>query len=191
MTDEHEDEDLWQRAVAGDGPACEQVAELASTYARETLRRRGAPSADLEDLVQEAAIGVERCRQRGHEVRFFRKFVYFRALAVLKDFRTRQLRQARLAQEQQSVASNETRPPLDDELADKELLDAVAACRDALPDPLRQVVILRHSEDCMIREIADQMSLSLGGVRERFRRAWAQIHDCLKRKGFGTEEDRA
>ena len=188
MSDEPEHEDLWQRAVAGDAPACEQVAELASTYSREALRRRGAPASDLEDLVQDAVIGIERCRQRGHEVRFFQKFVYFRALAVLKDFRTRQLRVARLAQEQQSAGPTETHPPLDDELASKELLQAVATCRDALPEPLRKVVVMRHTEDCMIREIAEQMSLSLGGVRERFRRAWSQMHDCLKRRGFDNEE---
>jgi len=51
------------------------------------------------------------------------------------------------------------------------------------------VVTLRYTQDVKLQEIAERMSLSLGGVRDRLRRAWQQVHACLRSRGFSTEDD--
>jgi DNA-directed RNA polymerase specialized sigma24 family protein len=53
------------------------------------------------------------------------------------------------------------------------------------------VVNLRHTNDCTLPEIAERLSLSLGGVRDRLRRAWQLLHTCLRSRGFACEDDPA
>lgn len=188
MVDEADsDEQRWQRAVAGDAAAREQIAALADRYARATMRRRGVPAGELDDLAQEVAIGVERCRENGMQIRVFRRFVYFRTLAIVKEHRARAMRSRTEAADLTEAVASAAGPA--ERAATDELLRAVAACRDALPEALRVVLDLRHAQDCMLREIAERTRLSLGGVRERFRRAWQQVQRCLHGRGFDLGAD--
>lgn len=185
--DEISEEELWQRAVGGDPAARARIAELADRYSRSTLRRSGVRGADVDDLAQEAVLGVDRCRASGRGVRVFQKFVYFRTLSILKSHRSRQRRRQFAGLDADDPASGLPTPgPASEE---QELTEAVARCRDALPEPLRMVVDLRHTHDCTLPEIATRLSLSLGGVRDRLRRAWQQVHACLRRRGFTLEDD--
>jgi len=187
MTEETSEEQLWERAVGGDPAARARIAELADRYSRVTLQRFGVRQQDLDDLAQEAVLGVDRCRASGRGVRVFRKFVYFRALSTLKDHRSRLRRQQLDGLDSFDPASDHPAPGVAAESL--ELAQAVARCRDSLPDPLRMVVTLRYTQDVKLQEIAERMSLSLGGVRDRLRRAWQQVHACLRSRGFSTEDD--
>lgn len=187
MLEELTEEELWQRAVNGDPAARASIAELADRYSRMTLQRHGVRGPDLDDLAQEAVLGVDRCRASGRGVRVFQKFVYFRSLSILKTHRSRQQVRQHDAIDSLEPASDRLSPGAEMEVL--ELTQAVAQCRDALPDSLRMVVTLRHTHDCKLPEIADRLSLSLGGVRERLRRAWQQVHACLRSRGFSLEGD--
>lgn len=187
MAEQSSDEELWQRAVDGDPDARERIAELTDRYSRLTLRRQGVSQPDLDDLAQEAVLGVDRCRTSARGVRVFQKFVYFRTLSILKTHRSRQRR--RQAEDLDSHDPASHHPPPGAEAERHELTLAVARCRDALPEPLLMVVNLRHTNDCTLPEIATRLSLSLGGVRERLRRAWQQVHACLRGRGFSLEDD--
>lgn len=189
MSEELTETDLWLRAVAGEPDARARIAELAERYGRATLQRHGVRLPDLDDLVQEVVIGVDRCRASGQGVRVFQKFVYFRSLSILKTHRSRlRLRKHDAIDAVEPISD---RPGPGGEMENLELTQAVASCRDALPEPLRVVVSLRHTQDCTLPEIADRLQLSLGGVRERLRRAWQQVQACLRGRGFHFDEDRS
>ena len=190
MVDEdNSDEQQWLRAIAGDTAARELVAARADRHARDTMRRRRVPARDLDDLAQEVAIGVERCRKNGTQIRVFRKFVYFRTLATLKEHRARKRRDRVVPGDLPEAMSS---LPVPDEQASRhELIRAVATCRDALPPTLRTVLHLRHTQNLLMREIAEHTELSLGGVRERFRRAWERMQHCLRARGFELGGDDA
>jgi len=181
------EEEVWRQAVDGDPAARARIAELADRYSRLTLQRQGVRRPDLDDLAQEAVLGVERCRASGRDVRVFQKFVYFRSLSILKTYRARQ--RLRSHDELDLVHPTSDRVEPDEEAAALELLQAVARCRDALPDSLRMAVDLRHTHDRTLPEIAERLALSLGGVRERLRRAWHLVHACLRSRGFSLEDD--
>lgn len=187
MQEELTEEALWQRAVGGQPEARSRILELADRYSRATLQRHGVRHPDLDDLVQEAVMGVDRCRGSGRLVRVFQKFVYFRSLSILKSHRARQRLRQHDAIDSLDPASERMGPGTEVEV--HELTQAVAHCRDALPESLRMVVHLRHAVDCKLPEIAERMQLSLGGVRERLRRAWQLVHACLRKRGFAPEDD--
>jgi RNA polymerase sigma factor (sigma-70 family) len=189
MSEHLTEEELWQLAVDGDPAARSRIAELADRYSRLTLQRQGVRPCDLDDLVQEALLGVERCRASCRAVRVFRKFVYFRSLSILKTHRSRQRLRNHGELDSELARSDQAAP--DSAAQAVELLQAVARCRDALPESLRMVVNLRHTNDCTLPEIAERLSLSLGGVRDRLRRAWQLLHTCLRSRGFACEDDPA
>lgn len=187
MAEESSDEELWQRAVHGDPEARARIAALADRYSRATLRRQGVHLPDLDDLAQQAVLNVDECRAIGTGVQVFQKFVYYRTLSILKTHRSRQQLRRSEGLEAHEPAAADPAPGASTEK--QELTQAVAHCRDALPEALRMVVHLRYTTDCTLPEIADRLSLSLGGVRERLRKAWLQVHACLRSRGFTVEDD--
>lgn len=62
---------------------------------------------------------------------------------------------------------------------DKLLREDFARAIDALPDPLRVVVVLAHLEGFTYQEIADQLDIPIGTVRSRLGRARARLQRTL------------
>ena len=71
--------------------------------------------------------------------------------------------------------------PTPDAVAQRTLLQArVTAAIDALPDRLREVVVLRELQQCSYDEIATITAVPLGTVMSRLSRARARLGDALR-----------
>lgn len=68
----------------------------------------------------------------------------------------------------------------EDEAERSELMGAIQACLQGLPDPQRSAVVLCDVEGYDYAEIAEILNVSLGTVKSRLNRARRKLQDCLR-----------
>jgi RNA polymerase sigma-70 factor, ECF subfamily len=71
-------------------------------------------------------------------------------------------------------------PAPDADLLDREKTDQVLAAVDQLPEPLREIVLLRDYENLSHDEIAEIVGASGAAVRKRYSRALSALGDLLQ-----------
>jgi RNA polymerase sigma-70 factor (ECF subfamily) len=91
-----------------------------------------------------------------------------------------------LREERNRLAYAERRE-LDEALAtpatpDAPEIEALHACLDAVPDPLRTLLNLRYHDEHSSEEIATRLGRSLAWVRTTLCRVRQQLRDCIERK---------
>ena len=62
---------------------------------------------------------------------------------------------------------------------DHENADAVRECMDALPDPLKNVLVLIYYQGLKYREAADELSIPVGTVKSRAHSAISKLHEAM------------
>lgn len=181
---------LVQRTVAGDHKAFEL---LVIKYQRRIQRLIGRMVRDVdlvEDIAQETFIRAYRALPRFRGEAQFYTWLYRiavnttkKALMELKRdltvseglFRTDQEDETSLLEN--VLTSSETPEAV---LASKELAQMVNTAVDALPEDLRQAIVLREIEGLSYEEISTLMDCPIGTVRSRIFRAREAISEKIK-----------
>ncbi|MBI3947832.1 MAG: sigma-70 family RNA polymerase sigma factor [Armatimonadetes bacterium] len=139
-----------------------------------------------EDLTQEAFLRVWRARHSYRIGASFRAWLFTIARRVaLDELRKRRLPTVRLSPDGDTDPRAACEPPADRSGADpvdavvaRELERVIDVALDRLPEPLREVVILRDAEGMSYEEMAQVVGCPLGTIKSRLSAARARLRDA-------------
>jgi RNA polymerase sigma-70 factor (ECF subfamily) len=177
----------WQRGEAGAFEAL--VHRWQQPVACLLGRLMGAALAP--DLCQEVFLHLFLAGRRYRETGAFRTWLYRIVLNVARDAGRRQRRQAaRLpcvaAPLEQEVAANGVGPA--DVVCQKEAVQALSRALAELPQPLREVLVLRHYEGLKFEQIARLTGTPASTLKSQFSAALERLRARLQSLGWGPEE---
>jgi RNA polymerase sigma-70 factor (ECF subfamily) len=180
------DAELMRRWRAGDAAAFEALVRRWQRRVAALLGRLAGPRA-AADLCQEVFLRVYQAGPRYREEGAFTTWLYRIALNVARDAGRRARRAPR------PLAGHE--PPAgggpDDDACRREAAHLVAEAVAELPDPLRDVLILRHYEDLSFEEIARLTGTPASTLKSRFAAALARLRVRLEQRGLAPKESQA
>ena len=181
---------LVERAVAGDEKAFEL---LVIKYQRRIQRLIGRMVRDVdlvEDIAQETFIRAYRALAQFRGDAQFYTWLYRIAVNTAKKALMDLKRNPTVSEnffksgddDETSFLENEliSSETPDAVLASKEIAEMVNAAMEALPEELRQAIILREIEGLSYEEISDAMNCPIGTVRSRIFRAREAISEKVK-----------
>jgi RNA polymerase sigma-70 factor (ECF subfamily) len=111
--------------------------------------------------------------------------MYRIALNVARDFRRRDQRRPTVPFAQDVPSSA---PTAAEQLARNETAESVAAAIATLPDPLREILVLKHFGKLSFNEISLATDLPPSTVKSRLLAALKQLRGELRRRGFSELE---
>lgn len=145
--------------------------EMMWRKARLAVLRRGVPSDEADDLVQEAFLRLERY-ERDHEVKSREAFVMRTAVNLTVDRARRAaanpvgpIGQLDIAE----IAASEALP--DEQAESRARLEHLQRGLSALPEDVRRVLLLRRIDGMSFKEIALAEAMSLSAVEKKVARA--------------------
>ncbi len=186
------DSDAWlvERAVAGDQKAFEL---LVIKYQRRIQRLIGRMVRDVdlvEDIAQETFIRAYRALAQFRGDAQFYTWLYRIAVNTAKKFLMDLKRNPTVSEnnfksdddDETSLVENELTSPdtPDAVLASKEIAQIINTALEALPEELRQAIVLREIEGLSYEEISVAMDCPIGTVRSRIFRAREAISQKVK-----------
>ncbi len=164
---------------SGDDAALDRLMLRWQTRLRGYLLRHTLSQADALDLAQETFVRIYRHRDRFDTRRRFSTWMFQIALNLLRDHLRRSGRRPMVALEAAPETAHDTSPRVETEVA-----ETTAAVRDAiaaLPDHLREVVVLAEYEHLAHAEIAEIIGATPKAVETRLYRAREQLRRHLQR----------
>ena len=149
------------------------------------LRRMGIRSGDVDDAAQQVFLVVASkldLVQVGSE----RAFLFSTASRVAANSRRSVHRRDEALQQmvQGDVSHDPTQEELTDQLRARALMDGVLS---EMPSDLREVFVLFELEELPVAEVAEVLSIPIGTVGSRLRRAREDFHDRVRRIKAMTE----
>jgi RNA polymerase sigma-70 factor (ECF subfamily) len=174
------DEELMARLQEGDERALELLMQRHQTRLYGFLSRRVGSAAD--DVFQETWIRVVRARERFDVERRFAAWLYQIANNLCRD-RYRRVDAMRRAVdsfrvEDETLRESAAEPaPVD--------ADSMRARVLALPDRLREVLVLRYYEDLGEEEMARVLGVPRGTIKSRLHAAVKALRESVERDGGG------
>jgi RNA polymerase sigma-70 factor (ECF subfamily) len=184
--DEH-DADIMRRWQEGDAGAFDElVRRWQGPMGRFLSRLTGEPHLTA-DLCQEVFLRLYVKGSRYREAGTFSTWLYQIALNVARDAGRRARRRA--------LPLREDEPPLVEAGGERacelhELAELMQKALQEMPDPLREVLVLRHYEDMSFEEMARLLKTPASTLKSRFAVALGRLRDRLKRLGWSPEETR-
>ncbi|MET7514987.1 sigma-70 family RNA polymerase sigma factor [Streptomyces sp. NPDC005480] len=145
---------------------------------RAVLSLGGVPHGDLQDGVQQVRLRLLERAARGDEApRDVSAWAAVVASNLAMDWHRARRRQERLGER---LASLRQEQRAEDGAESRVLSLAVAQGLDELPDPQRQVVVLRFYADLPVRAIADELGIPEGTVKSRLHTAVRMLRARLR-----------
>jgi RNA polymerase sigma-70 factor (ECF subfamily) len=188
MSEREIDQQLVERAQAGDKHAFELLVEKYQRKVARLLSRFIRDHAEVEDVAQEAFIKAYRALPLFRGDSAFYTWLYRIAINTAKNTLVAQGRRAPTSTEfdaEQAEGFSDA-----DQLRDmstpesllqsRQIGETVSAAMDALPEELRNAIVLREIEGLSYEEIAEAMSCPIGTVRSRIFRAREAVADKLR-----------
>jgi RNA polymerase sigma-70 factor (ECF subfamily) len=180
------DEDLVLRVQQGDKSAFDflvikyqhKIIQLVNRYVKD-------PS-EAQDVAQESFIKAYRALGNFRGDSAFYTWLYRIAINTAKNYLvSRSRRSANYQVDIQDAETFENAPQLqgmetpERQLLNQEIIDAIKAAIDKLPEDMRTAIMLREFEGMSYEEIAQAMDCPVGTVRSRIFRAREAIDDKL------------
>jgi RNA polymerase sigma-70 factor (ECF subfamily) len=179
-----DDGDLVRRWRGGEaGAFATLVRRWQPALARFLTRLTGAPER-AADLCQEVFLRAYQAGARYDDRGRFATWLYRIALNAARDW-ARRGRRAPAPLDAEPAAGT---APADDQLARRELAEAVAQALADLPEPLREVLVLRHYEGLNFEAIARLTGTPASTLKSRFAAALARLRPALQRFAVDFEE---
>jgi RNA polymerase sigma-70 factor (ECF subfamily) len=163
------DEDLMLQLQAGSESALETLVERWRAPLFGFLLRRSA-AADADDLFQETWLRVVRARRRFDPRRRFSTWLFQIANNLCRD----RFRRGGVAARGHAALAEEAPPP---GAPDPSLRIDLARRLSALPERLREVLVLRYYRDLGEREIAELLGIPPGTVKSRLHAALRALRE--------------
>ena len=177
----HADADLMRRWQGGDPTAFEALARRWQQPVARFLARLAGPDA-AADLCQEVFLRVYQGGARYREEGTFSTWLYRIALNVARDAARRRRREPAPLREEVLAAA------LPERWEAAELQEVVGRALAALPDPLREVLVLRHYENLNFEQMARLLDAPASTLKSRFAQALRRMQALLRAAGWGPEE---
>lgn len=181
---------LMMRVKQGDIAAFEEIVEIHQGAVIGTVAKMLGNTSDAEDIAQQVFIRVWKSAGRYKASAKFTTWMFtITRNLVFNEMRRRKRKPAVSMDEREEEYNltvpdeNTTRP--DQQVLENELIKAIDAAIQALPEKQRMAVILRRYEDRPYEEIAEILNLSLSAVKSLLFRARAQLKENLQ--GFLKE----
>ena len=171
------DEQLMRRVQAGDTRALETLFGRYRARLFGFLLRRCGDGATAEDLIQETWLRVVRSRDRYDPGRRFSTWLFQVANNLSRDLARRRdvERRGRQSVEQREIV----RQQLEDSPGHDLRLDMERRLA-ALPDRLREVLVLRYHQQLSEREIAEVVGIPQGTVKSRLHTAVRTLREGIE-----------
>jgi len=134
-----------------------------------------------EDVVQEAMIKAYRYQKHLSDQTKLRAWLRTIVIRTAIDVYRKEKKMTKVSIEEQAEQGLELIKTDDVVCQSVELMslcEALTVKVQALPEKLRQVVLLKAEEDLSDQMIADRLNLSLSAVKTRLHRARKQLRDC-------------
>jgi RNA polymerase sigma-70 factor (ECF subfamily) len=147
------------------------------------LRRMGVPPGDCEDAAQQVFL-VAASKVSSVAPGSERAFLFATASRIAANARRSLHRreEAHLSLVQNDTRSQPTQEDLTDQLRARSMMDAILR---EMPDELREVFVLFELEELPVAEVAELLSIPLGTVGSRLRRAREDFQGRVKRWKIG------
>ncbi len=197
MSDREIDQQLVERAQAGDKRAFELLVIKYQRKVERLLSRIVRNQDEIEDVAQEAFIKAYRALGNFRGDSAFYTWLYRIAVNTAKNYLISQGRRAPTSTEfdaeeaegfEDATGLRDIATP-DAQLMSKQIGEIVNRTIDALPDELRTAITLREIEGLSYEEIAQIMDCPIGTVRSRIFRAREAVAEQL-RPQLGMNKDR-
>jgi RNA polymerase sigma-70 factor (ECF subfamily) len=197
MSDREIDQQLVERAQAGDKRAFELLVIKYQRKVERLLSRIIRDQSEIEDVAQEAFIKAYRALANFRGDSAFYTWLYRIAVNTAKNYLISQGRRAPTSTEydaeeaevfEEATGLRDIATP-DAELMSKQIGEIVNRTIDALPEELRTAITLREIDGLAYEEIAQIMDCPIGTVRSRIFRAREAVAAQL-RPQLGTNKDR-
>jgi len=163
--------ELVARARQGDREAFGELARLYAPLVTGAVLSRVGRFQDAEDLVQETFLRALRQIAGLADPERVGAWLYGIALNVVREHR----RGALAAALTMGEAAAPAEPAVDDE--------GLHRCLEALPEPLREIFVLRHIQNLSYKALGDLRKATVTSVGERLWKARRLLRECLERKG--------
>jgi len=134
------------------------------------LRRLGIPEDQVEDAVQQVLLVFAR-KASGIAADADRAFLFGTALRIASDMRRKGLRRPEIVGEHALLMQPHPAPDPERRMADQELLQCLDRVLDQLGAEHRVVFVLAELEEMTMAQIGEILSIPLGTVASRLRRA--------------------
>ena len=188
MNEREIDQELVERAQAGDKQAFERLVEKYQRKLGRLLSRLIRDPAEVEDVAQETFIKAYRALPAFRGDSAFYTWLYRIGINTAKNYLVSQGRRAPTSTDFDSEEAETFEEG--DQLRDintperllmtKQIGDTVNVAMEALPEELRTAIVLREIEGLSYEEIATIMECPIGTVRSRIFRAREAISEKLK-----------
>jgi RNA polymerase sigma-70 factor, ECF subfamily len=200
MSDRVVDQELVERAQAGDKRAFDLLVLKYQRKVQRLVARFVRDSGEIDDVTQEAFIKAYRALPTFRGEAAFYTWIYRIAINCAKNYLSSPGRRivpfSSLEKDdddggesfEHNVGLHDASTP-DAEYASKQIAETVNRAMEALPEDLRTAVTLREIEGLSYEEIAEAMDCPIGTVRSRIFRAREAIATQL-RPLLGTSEDK-
>jgi RNA polymerase sigma-70 factor (ECF subfamily) len=161
--------------------SCVEVFERELDYLYATLQRLGAPSADIDDLLQDIFVVLHRHWPTLDRTRSFRPWLFGVAFRVVRAQRRRRSREASWA----GLDPEDTADSPDQQLEDLQSLAILRAALEHVPSSRRAVVMKHDIEGLEIVDIANQLSMTKFGVYARLYKGRKELASAVRRLAKG------
>jgi RNA polymerase sigma-70 factor, ECF subfamily len=179
------DADLMARWQQGEAGAFAALVRRWQEPVGRFLARLVGPSDRVEDLCQEVFLRVYEAGGRYRESGAFSTWLYRVALNVARDAGRRRRREPVPLDATEPAAGT---PAPEAVCAGQELARLVARAVAELPDPLREVLVLRHYEDMNFEQIARLTGSPASTLKSRFAAALDRLRRRLHQLGCHQED---
>ncbi|MHC4443220.1 MAG: RNA polymerase sigma factor [Planctomycetota bacterium] len=183
--------DIIHRAKQHDPEAYDALVEEYSPRLYGYFYRLTGSQHDAEDLLQEVFVRLVRTFDDYQHQGRFEAWLFRIALNLLRDRVRRRKKSKSAGLMPQSLPTKEENDPLDnypdnsapqpqDDLYRAEQIDRMQLAIEKLPEPEREVIIMRHFSQMSFREIADTMNIPLGTALARAHRGLAKLRTMME-----------
>ncbi len=190
MPETDADNELVERYRHGDAAAMETLLARWDLPVRRLLVRLAGPRCDAEDLRQEVFLRVVRAAPTYRPQWAFSTLLHRIVLNVTRDAARRRQRRIRTTNDVhvEPAASGAAGDTPSDSAERGESAGLVAAALAALPDELREPLILRHYGDLTFHEAAEVLDLPPSTVKSRVQAALSKLRGELRARGLDDRE---
>jgi RNA polymerase sigma-70 factor (ECF subfamily) len=134
---------------------------------------------DVDDVLQETNLALWRKADEFDSSRDFRAWAFGIARIQVLAFRKRQMRNQRMMLNQELMELL-----IDEECADRHTATerhlALSECLQMLPQPRRDLVLLRYSENTSVNALAAEVGKSPKAISETLRRIRLRLRACIE-----------
>jgi RNA polymerase sigma-70 factor, ECF subfamily len=140
---------------------------------------RRVPSPDVEDVLQEVFLRIERSLPSLRDEERFTPWIYRVAWSAIVDSHRQRSRSPLLSNDELAETSGEI-DALDPTPLEQELASYVVSFIAKLPSPYREALTLTELEGLTQRAAADALGISLSGMKSRVQRGREKLRELLE-----------